>query len=497
MQEVFIEALVEESIDGGALTLIPAFVSERSPWMMKRHPYPSEDRQDWKIASGVYNPRQIVFLVSPLLETVITGLGRDPQNGVSSRKLLVDGLAMLLSPTSKESALPIPLHSADASRREIAKQSFKIGKTLTQYVDDLSDPSLMNSVQVQTPCEGYIWTDAVAHLLRGPRGSGELIHIYNEWLHQIVLLRDFLLPFQNYTDVQLLIQSRTGPGLRDFEELRSRFLVQCLTRNMSQKALVDVAKVFTAPSLPSGGYGLQYSQGLILPAFLSGSNSIHLLRFHGAHLDGSLADPKAEILFDYEYEKYPFAQQSNICEPIEIVPPGRWSPSARKSMKFNIRECSLGAQKHDNQCQARYQLKLQIKVNESMHVAIDLGQIARGRRYAYQLAEIRVSQHVAPEEGWSTSARVYNPLAILSQPGLVTAQDEGLHLIPAANPVIGLALLGKLYPQNVVMLGADQPPAVAEAIGKNYGPKFVLFGGDFHHELLCPPQETKDLNIKR
>ena len=464
--------------------------------MMKKYLHPSSDKKDWKIEAGVYCPRQIVFLVSPLLETVIINLGLDPQNGVSSRKLLVDGLAALLSPISKESALPIPLSIADASRREMAKQSYKIGKTLTQYVDDLSDPNVENNVRVQTPCDGYIWTESVAHLLRGPRGSEELIHIYNEWLHQMVLLRDSLLPFQNYADVQLSIQSRTGLGLRDFDDLHSRFLVQCLTRSVSQNALVNVAKIFTAPCLPSGGYGLQYSQGLILPAFLSGSNSIHLLRFHGSHLDGSVADPKADILFDYEYAKYSSAQRSNICEPAETIPPDRWSPSAGRAMRFNIKECSLAAEKYDDQCQLRYLLKLQIKVNEHTHLAVDLGQIARGRRYAYQLAEAEATQRVASREGWSTSASAYNPLAVLSQPGLVTAQNDGLHLIPAANPIIGLALLGKLYPENVVMLGADQPPSVAEAIGKNYGPKFVLFGGDFRHELLCPPQETRNIYTK-
>lgn len=463
---------------------------------MKRRLSPSNDRKPWEIATGVYTPRRIVILLFPLLEAVIARLGRDPQHAVPSKKLLVDGLAALLSPISKESCLPIPLSVTDASRREMAKQSYRIGKTLTQCVDDLSNSSMYSEIRVLTPCEGYLWTEPVAHLLRGPRSSEELIGLYNEWLHQMVLLRDSLLPFQNFMDVQLLIHCRTGPGLRDFEDLRSRFLVQCLTRSVSQSALVDVAKTFTAPTLPSGGYGLQYSHGLILPAFLSGSNSLHLLRFHGAHLDGSVADPKAEILFDYEYQSYSSAPRSSLCEPMEVIPPRSWSPGARKSMRFDVKECSLVAEKYDDQCQFRYLLKLRLKINDRIDAGVDLGQIARGRRYAFQIAETRASQELVQPQGWSTSARIYNPLALLAQPGLVIAQDDGLHLIPAANPVIGLALLGKLYPENVVMLGADQPPLVAEAIGKSYCPKFVLFGGDFRHELLCPPQETKDIYIK-
>lgn len=453
---------------------------------MTRPSSPSKDWKDWDIASGIYSPRQIVKSISPLLETVIASLGADPPNAVSSRKLLVDGLAALLSPAAKESAFPIPLMMTDASRTEIAKQSFKVGKTLTQYVDDLSNSGGKTQVKVQTPCEGYLLTDSVARLLHGPRGSGELIHLYKEWLHQLVLLRDFLLPFQNYADVRLSLESKKGTGLRDFEELRSKFLVQCLTQTVSQTALVDVAKIFTAPNLPPGGYGLQYPHGLILPAFLSGSNSLHLLRFHAAHLGESLADPRADILFDFEYPSCSSAPRSNISKPIDIVEPRAWPSSL--SGQYDVKECSLIAEKIPDSSQCRYLLKLQIKLCEGAPMAVDLGQIARGRIYAFQLAEPRMSLDLSPTEGWSTSARVYSPLDILSQPGLVSSHEPGLHLVPAANPVIGLALLGKLYPDNVVMLGAGQRPEVAEALGKNFGPKFVLFGGDFHHELLCPPQ---------
>lgn len=463
---------------------------------MIRNPSPFDACKDWKIAAGVYTPRQIVLLVSPLLESVIAKLGVDPRNAISSRKLLVDGLASLLSTVSRESTMPIPPSTTDASRREVAKQSFRISKTLTQYIDDVSDPRMESNIRVQSPCEGYLWTDAVAHLLRGPRGNRQLIQLYNEWLHQMILLRDSLLPFQNYAEVQLSVECRTGPGLRDFEAPRSKFLVQCLTRTVSQTALIDIAKVFTAPSLPSGGYGLQYSHGLILPAFLSGSNSLHLLRFHSAYLDGSVAKTGAEILFDYEYANYPSAPRSEICDPIEIIPPHRWSHALSSVVKSEMKECSLAVEKSNDKSQLRYSLKLRIILNEGVRVSVDLGQVSRGRRYAYQMAETRDTLKAPSTPGFSTPASLCNPASILTQPGLVTSQDSGIFLIPAVNPVIGLALLGKLYPDNVVMLGGQQPPAVAEAIGKDYGPKFVLFGGDFQNELLCPLQQVEDRFIK-
>lgn len=460
---------------------------------MIRNTSPPDTAKDWTFSAGVYTPRQIVFLISPLLETVIAKLGVDVQGTVSSRKILVGGLSDLLSTVTAESTMPIPQSTTDASRREVARQCYKIANTLTQYVEELSGSRIDNNVRVQSHGEGYLWTDAVASLLRGPRGNRQLIQLYNEWLHQMVLLRDSLLPFQNYFDVRFSVRCGKGPGMRDFEEPRSKFLIKCLTRTVSQTALVDLAKVFTAPDLPPGGYGLQYSHGLILPAFLSGSNSLHLLRFHSAYLNATVAKAGSDILFEYEYADYPSAPRSEVCDPVEIIPPNRWASSLSTLIKVEIKECALSVENlNGNRCL----LKLSLSLSESVQVSIDLGQIARGRRYAYQKIETSRSPTESPIMGFSTPFSLCNPTAILSQPGLVTSQDSGIFLVPAANPVIGLALLGKLYPDNVVMLGGKQAPAVAEAIGKNYGPKFVLFGGDFQNELLCPLQEVEDRFIR-
>ena len=463
---------------------------------MTRHSGQRDASKEWDFAAGVYSARDVVRLVAPLLEKTISSLGVDPPDAVSSRKLLVDGLAALLSPVSRESAMPIPESTTDPSRREMARQSFRIGKTLTQYVDDISEPSLSRNIRVQNPREGYLWTDSVRALLQGPRSNKDLMHLYDEWLHQMVLLRDVLLPFQNYAEVRLSIQSKTGRGLRDAEGPRSDFLVQCLTRTVSQTALVDLAKTFTAPSLPSGGYGVQYSHGLVLPAFLSGSSSIHLLRFHGAHLDGSVADPRAEILFDYEFTDDSSAPRSQICDPIDVFPPRQSTQAPRPSTKSGVKELSLVAEKSEDKSRFRYLLKLHMTFEGDVQTAVDIGQIARGRRYAQQMPESKGSYKNASTTGWSSSARVFDPRKVLAQPGLVSSHQQGLHLIPAMNPAIGLALLGKLYPENVVMLSMNQPPAIAEAMGRDFGPKFVLFGGDFRNQLICPLQEAEDRFVK-
>jgi hypothetical protein len=55
----------------------------------------------------------------------------------------------------------------------------------------------------------------------------------------------------------------------------------------------------------------------------------------------------------------------------------------------------------------------------------------------------------------------------------VTA-DDGIHLLPTGDdPLLTLALLGKLYPGNVVLAGTANWGAVLAA-GKGYGARFVL-----------------------
>ncbi|MCJ1367837.1 hypothetical protein MMC16_006972 [Acarospora aff. strigata] len=449
-------------------------LSDSGPKSIMNRSISQKHSKEWSLAPGIYTPRQVVAGVSPLLETVVVKLGKDP---VSSRKVLVDGLAASLSTTSRESTLPLPKSVTDASRKEMAKQANQIGETLVQYVREASTPDQGSDIMVRSPCEGHLWTHAVTGILMGPRSNGQLMQLYNEWLHQLVLLRDSLLPFQNYADVALSIQGKTGAGLRDFEEPRSKFLVQCLTRAPSQVAIVDLAKAFTAPALPSGGYGLQHSQGLILPAFLSGCSSLHLLRYHPARL----IDSSSEVLFDYEYASYYSAPRTELPKSAETITAGSWPPASLLTLTPELTECSVSVHTPETENgkgkdQPRRLLKLQLDLDKDACVSVDLGQIARGRRYVYQVSH-KASTTSTSAKGFSKISALHRPADILSQPGLVSSETEGIHVIPATNPVLGLALLGKLYPENVILLGAEQAPGEAEMVGKGFGPRFVIYGG--------------------
>ncbi|OCK79547.1 hypothetical protein K432DRAFT_435292 [Lepidopterella palustris CBS 459.81] len=453
---------------------------------------------------GVYTARELVSGALPLLESVVLRLGRDVPNRVKAKDTLIDGLASSLAITGRESTLPLSYTASDTSRKEIAWQAHRIGKSLVRYVREIinadeGDPNL----DIYSQCDGHLWTPGTASLLLGPRSNGDLMQLYNEWLHRMVLLRDALLPFENYEEVPLLIAPSNSRGLRDFEEPRKVFLLECLTGIISQSAIVNVAKAFTGASLPQGGYGLQYSQGLILPAFLSGSPSLHLLRYHPVRLD----DSQTDLLFDYEHPVYYRAPRNEISQPEHRIPPGAWPPPSLMSLNPQVTKSSIGVNIGSDS--SRRILQLQLDIDTGISVSVDLGQIARGRRYAYRASSKKsqdadasaapppeTSSNCAspgskeaplpsppleacdnPKKGFA-SALLHATARTLAQPGLVTSTkkkgDNQVHVFPAKDPLVGLALLGKLYPENVILLDEDEEPESAEKTGKGFGARFVV-----------------------
>lgn len=49
----------------------------------------------------------------------------------------------------------------------------------------------------------------------GPKGSPEIMQLFNEYLHQLILLRDALMPFENWEEVPIMILE--GIKRRDFD----------------------------------------------------------------------------------------------------------------------------------------------------------------------------------------------------------------------------------------------------------------------------------------
>ncbi|CAI4214875.1 unnamed protein product [Parascedosporium putredinis] len=284
--------------------------------------------------------------------------------------VLIDGLAASLSTTGRESVLPLSPSPRDTARGEIADQARRIANLIVKYVRESVNPARLSAalsrepLRIRSPCEGHLWTPAAAALLLGPRSDAKLMELYNEWLHRMILLRDSLLPFENFEEVPLVVLEGSTRGLREVEEPRKLFLVHCLTGAIQHAAIVDLAK------------------GLVLPAFLSGSKSLHLLRYHPARF----YQGEEEVLFDYEHNEYVDAPRTELtpAESSPSPPLGRWDfASLLAAADPRVSESELAIDEVGDSL--RRVVRLRLTLESGICVSVDLGQIARGRRYAYEI----------------------------------------------------------------------------------------------------------------
>lgn len=421
----------------------------------------------WFLPSGSYTARQIVEGCAPLLETVLSNLGHDPPNSPTARQMLLDNLASNLNIGTRESSLHIPM--SDASRKEMARQAVRIGQQLIQYASEVEDVRFDPQYAIRSPCEGHLLKPPVAGLMFGPRSLEHLMQVYNEYLHQMVLLRDALLPFENFEEVIIPIAGKTGRhlGMRFTEQSRTNFLAELMTKQLTQKSVFKIAVSVVAPQLSSiDGYGFQYAYGTVLPAFITGSSSLRLLRY----IPAALSDIDTPIAFKSEIQDYYSAPRAEIVAPVEIITAGSVSLFCDQPLDASwiaVDDALCGNP------EAGIALKLHVRFSDGSETAVDLDQIARGRRYAYQVSSKSLTgfPEAAPVHLHSAADVLIN-----SETGLVTAKDGRFHLIPVQSSIIALALLGRLYPENVVVLGPEETIADTERVGKSLSgkPKFFI-----------------------
>ncbi|KAL8996932.1 MAG: hypothetical protein Q9188_006448 [Gyalolechia gomerana] len=445
----------------------------------------NENSPTWRFQPGIYKPKQVIEHVALLLNSLITQLGRDRPGAVSSRTVLIDGLRSCLAISGRESTLPLgegAQLSGESARAEMATQAQRIGNLLVRWASDASSPdATIPQISLRSSCEGHVWTRDAASLLLGPRSNGNMMQVYNEWLHQIVLLRDGLLPFENFDEVPLLVEPDAAQGMRPLEDIRPTFLMQILTAQVKRTTLIDVAKVLTAPKLPSGGYGFQFAGGALMPVSLLTGGSSVLLRYIPAIIDDS---EHRELLFDYEDKDYFSVPREVIKAPDEWAPNiTSLSPFQKSSSKSALVSSSLSVEVPSNtrlSSQSRF-IKLRGTFEDNTQFSVDLGQVTRGLRYAYRVSPSDMEIEQAPLQPLSYG--LHKSSDVLSLPNLVTSspQTNGLrlHVIQAGSAVIRMALFGKLYPENIVLLSREeQLQTYALGSGKGFGSQFAIIGGE-------------------
>jgi len=217
---------------------------------------PTSLYHEWLFRPGAYTAREFVHEIAVLFESIIAQLGPDKPGDADSRTILLDGLRASLAPKGQETTLPLAdWDSAESSG--LTRHVLRIGQTIFQYAVKASrtvpgDPSLT----VNSHCEGHKWTPAAAQLLLGPRSSRVLMRLYNEWLHQLTCLRDFLIAFDNFEDVVLNLDNPSQRGARAVEDIRKALLAQIKSGQVSREVLLEIAKGFTGPVVSARGHGV-------------------------------------------------------------------------------------------------------------------------------------------------------------------------------------------------------------------------------------------------
>jgi hypothetical protein len=430
---------------------------------------------EWDLPDGIYTAKGIVEQLGVLLEAICVHLGE-----AANLEALLVNLEHTLALSGRETALPLGiLAPRDHGRIEIAAQAGRIGETLAKWARAIAGErrglqelgvEVLGRLAFRSKCDNHLWTHEVTDMLTGPAGGPIVMQLFNEYLHQMVLLRDALLPYQNWEEVPIALPKRHNLGLRYTENAHVLFLSTLLARPLDHQSLVRYAASLLAPGLDADGYGFQYPLGTILPASLDAElveAPRYLLQWHPVKTV-ELAEGEA-IAFVSEYSDY-------YSAPRTLAASG--ARNSGKAASWGIaEEATLQAELQDGG-KARIALGLRT-ASEADSFRVDLGQIFRGHRYHYRaLAAIAQPNVSTPIEAVSGIVR-HDAGDILSLPGLVTS-EAGTHLIEAGgNELLARALLGKIYPENVILLerGDAEELEAAKQAGKHYGAKFLLLLG--------------------
>jgi hypothetical protein len=398
--------------------------------------------------------RQYVDAIAVLLQGVLAS------NGGQQPAVLIEQLRATLSLGGPHSSMPLP-PALNRAASELFAQAAQVNDQLVSWADDaldrlMADPETLpgGPLAVRSHCYGHTLIQPAIHILLGPQGGPVPMMLYNEWVHQMVLLRDALLPFSNWQDVPLPVDER---GLRRLEQAREGFLAELLVRQIRHTTIVGYARQVAAPGAADDmvAYGFGYPGGTVLPAVVSARTVLaptHLLAWspRGATADGTVA---------------PYVPQE-----ADYYAAGRTSASEVARGERTLADATAAVSGEPQPDGSR---RAVIEVNAAGHVArIDLGQALRGHRYAYPLSAAgKDTLHDAAN--WRREAVDLDPVAVLEAPGMVWDSSGEYAIDAGQDGLVALALLGAVYPENVVLRRApdDTHPA---AVGKNGPARFVI-----------------------
>ncbi|MFH8989337.1 hypothetical protein [Streptomyces sp. NPDC017940] len=409
----------------------------------------------------VLTAARFLTATEPLLQGIIDDNALTSADG----RVLEEQIHATLALGTRETSLPLLVGPDSApAARELGAQAERIGQELASWSTAalerlLTDPAPLPAgpLVVRSRCYGHLLTPAATDLLMGRRGGPVTMQLYNEWLHQIVLLRDALLPFTNWQDVPLTV---TPTGLRHTEPARDAFLTELLVRQIRHTRIVDFARhVVTGTSGPDG-YGFAAAGGTALPAVLDRSPLTaprHLLTWRPDQatdepLTYAADDPVTYVAEEADYYTAPRTLVEHL--PPTTAPAGPLT--ARRAPGPTTPDGARTAH---------------IEVTDGTRtVHVDLGQALRGHRFAHRpdpaVGDATAYGAHAGDSLPEDSPRTADIWAALRAPGLVWTRAGEVTLdATGQDDLVALALLGRLYPENVTVRPAGPPVAVTRAAG--------------------------------
>ncbi|MGR6919473.1 hypothetical protein ACU635_35010 [[Actinomadura] parvosata] len=365
------------------------------------------------------DPATFVAAASTLLESAVAAAG----GGQATRADFIAGLEAGLSTSGPYATLRLDAGLAGQEvRGELRENAIAVSEVVLDLVRSTSGtPGVPD---IHSSCVGYAWIPPVVERLIAGPGMHAARNLYNEWLWQLVLLRDALIPFTDPSRVRLLADAG---GLTRLQDARDWFAVQVMTRRIAHAAIVRFAAEAVTGGHAEGAYGFQHGGTVVLPPVAFDGELLGPAYLLSPHEGALVAEGTAYFVQGQEDGETASTLSAPAREigDVEVVGltdrlvPGPPGPGATRTLSLVV-----GFDGHE--------------------WAADLGRALRGHRYAARPAGSGDSRPTA------TTVGAWSGCAVLRQDGEVAVPGGGV--IPTGGQrALTLALLGRLRPGNVVL----------------------------------------------
>ncbi|MEU3168708.1 hypothetical protein [Streptosporangium sp. NPDC006930] len=205
------------------------------------------------------DPATFVAAASTLLESAVAAAG----GGEATKADFVAGLQATLSTSGPYGTLRLDAGLADRDvRGELRENAIAVSEVVLDLVRTVPGTEAPGPSDIHSSCVGYAWIPPVVERLIAGPGLHAARNLYNEWLWQLVLLRDALIPFTDPSRVRVLADA---DGLTRLQDARDWFVVQVMTRRIAHAAIVRFAAEALTGGHAEGAYGFQYGGAVVLP----------------------------------------------------------------------------------------------------------------------------------------------------------------------------------------------------------------------------------------